>query len=38
MDIKTENVQAKLQELDLGGTKSKVMLNGASAVEAGGTR
>jgi hypothetical protein len=38
MDIKTENGQAKLQELDLGGTKSKVMLNGASAVEAGGTR
>jgi len=38
MDIKTENGQAKLKELDLGGTKSKIMLADASAVEAGGTR
>jgi hypothetical protein len=38
MDIKTENGQAKLKELDLGGTKSKIMLTDASAVEAGGTR
>jgi hypothetical protein len=38
MDIKTENGQSKLVELDLGGTKSKIMLNAASAVEAGGTR
>jgi hypothetical protein len=37
MDIKTENGQAKLRELDLGGTKSKIMLTDA-AVEAGGTR
>jgi hypothetical protein len=37
MDIKTENGQAKLKELDLGGTKSKIMLTDASAVEAGGT-
>ena len=36
MDIKTENGQAKLKELDLGGTKSKIMLTDAS-VEAGGT-
>ena len=34
MDIKTENGQAKLKELDLGGTKSKIMLTDASAVEA----
>jgi hypothetical protein len=38
MDVKTENGQAKLKELDLGGTKSKIMLTDASAVEAGGTR
>src|SRR5271155_368835 len=38
MDIKTENGQAKLRELDLGGTKSKIMLTDASAVEAAGTR
>ncbi len=38
MDIKTENGQAKLKELDLGGTKSKIMLNEATPVEAGGTR
>jgi hypothetical protein len=38
MDIKTENGQAKLKELDLGGTKSKIMLNDATPVEAGGTR
>jgi hypothetical protein len=35
MDIKTENGQAKLKELDLGGTKSKIVLTEASAVEAG---
>jgi hypothetical protein len=38
MDIRTENGQAKLKELDLGGTKSKIMLTDASAIEAGGTR
>ena len=38
MDVKTENGQAKMKELDLGGTKSKIMLTDASAVEAGGTR
>jgi hypothetical protein len=38
MDVKTENGQAKLRELDLGGTKSKIMLTDASAVEAGGTK
>jgi len=38
MDIKTENGQAKLRELDLGGTKSKIMLTNSSPVEAGGTR
>jgi hypothetical protein len=37
MDIKTENGQAKLKELDLGGTKSKIMLTDASPVEAAGT-
>ena len=37
MDIKTENGQAKLKELDLGGTKSKIVITDASAVEAGGT-
>ncbi len=37
MDIRTENGQAKLRELDLGGTKSKIMLTDAAAVEAGGT-
>ena len=37
MDVKTENGQAKLQELDLAGTKSKIMLNGATGIEAGGT-
>lgn len=35
MDVKTVNGQAKMQELDLGGTKSKIMLNDASAIEAG---
>ena len=35
MDIKTENGQSKLRELDLGGTKSKIMLTDATAVEAG---
>src|SRR3984885_7840664 len=34
MDIKTENGQAKLRELDLGGTKSTIMLTAATAVEA----
>ena len=38
MDVKTENGQAKLKELDLGGTKSKIMLTDASAAEAAGTR
>jgi hypothetical protein len=38
MDIKTENGQAKLKELDLGGTKSKIMLTDSSPVEAAGTR
>jgi len=38
MDIKTENGQPQLKELDLGGTKSKIMLNNAAPVEAGGTR
>lgn len=37
MDVKTENGQAKLKELDLGGTKSKIMLTDTGAVEAGGT-
>jgi hypothetical protein len=35
LDVKTENGQAKLKELDLGGTKSKIVLTDASAVEAG---
>jgi len=35
MDVKTINGQAKMQELDLGGTKSKIVLSDASAVEAG---
>ena len=35
MDVKTINGQAKLQELDLGGTKSKIMLTDASTIEAG---
>jgi len=35
MDVKTVNGQAKLQELDLGGTKSKIVLTDASPVEAG---
>jgi hypothetical protein len=38
MDVKTENGQAKLKELDLGGTKSKIVLNDATPVEAGGTK
>jgi hypothetical protein len=39
MDVKTENGHAKLKELDLGGTNSKIMLGGESApAEAGGTR
>ena len=38
VDVKTENGQAKLMEVDLGGTKSKIVLgNSASPVEAGGT-
>ncbi len=35
LDIRTENGQPKLKELDLGGTKSKIMLNDSTAVEAG---
>lgn len=35
MNLKTENGQAKLKELDLGGTKSKIVLTDASSVEAG---
>lgn len=35
MDVKTENGRAKLKELDLGGTKSKVVLSDAAPVEAG---
>jgi len=35
LDIKTENGQAKLKELDLGGTKSKIVLSDSSSVEAG---
>src|SRR5580693_10049369 len=35
MDIKTENGQAKLRELDLGGTKSKIVLSDSTPVEAG---
>lgn len=35
MDIKTENGQAKLKELDLGGTKSKIVLSESAPVEAG---
>jgi hypothetical protein len=38
MDIKTENGQAKLRELDLGGTKSRIMMTDSAAIEAGGTR
>ena len=38
LDIKTENGQAKLKEIDLAGTTSKIMLTDASAVEAGGTK
>jgi hypothetical protein len=37
LDVRTENGQAKLKEVDLGGTTSKVMLSDASAAEAGGT-
>lgn len=37
LDVKTENGQAKLKELDLGGTTSKIMLGEAAPVEAGGT-
>jgi hypothetical protein len=37
MDIKTENGQAQLKELDLGGTKSKIVLGESAPVEAGGT-
>jgi hypothetical protein len=35
MDVKTINGQAKLQELDLGGTKSKIVLSDAAPIEAG---
>jgi hypothetical protein len=34
-DVKIVNGQAKLQELDLGGTKSKIVLSDASTVDAG---
>jgi hypothetical protein len=37
MGIKSENGQAKLTELDLAGTSSKLMLGEAAPVEAGGT-
>lgn len=37
MDVKTENGQAQLKEIDLGGTTSKVTFGSAGAVEAGGT-
>lgn len=38
LDIKNENGQAKLKELDLGGTTSKILLgDSTSPVEAGGT-
>jgi hypothetical protein len=37
MDVKTENGRAKMVELDLGGTKSKITMMD-SPVEAGGTR
>ncbi len=36
MVINTENGQAKMEELDLGGTTSKIKLTDASAIEAGG--
>jgi len=35
MDVRTENGQAKLKELDLGGTKSKIVLSDITPVEAG---
>lgn len=35
--VKTENGQAKLKEVDLGGTSSKIVFGDAAAVEAGGT-
>jgi hypothetical protein len=38
MLMKSENGQSKLKELDLAGTKSKILLNEAAPVEAGGTR
>ena len=39
LDVRTENGQPQLKELDLGGSKSKVLIGNASApVEAGGTR
>jgi len=38
LDIRTENGQAKLKEIDLGGTTSKIVLGGSASVEAGGTR
>jgi hypothetical protein len=35
MNTKTIDGQSKLQELDLGGTKSKIMFNNGTAAEAG---
>jgi len=35
MDIRTENGQPQLKELDLGGTKSKIVLGQSAPVEAG---
>jgi hypothetical protein len=37
MLVKTENGQPKLKEIDLAGSKSKILFNEASPVEAGGT-
>ncbi|HEX5228148.1 MAG TPA: hypothetical protein VFW44_10580 [Bryobacteraceae bacterium] len=38
MDVKTENGQPQLKEIDLGGTTSKVKFGQSAPVEAGGTR
>jgi hypothetical protein len=35
MDVKTQNGQSKLKEIDLGGTKSKIVLSDTPGVEAG---
>lgn len=37
MNVSTENGHAKLKEIDLKGTNSKVVLSDSSVVEAGGT-